>query len=288
LVETYRLELERQRKPAHTVRAYLGDVRSFLEHFGREGGSHFPAGVRTADVRGYLLALRTAEAKPATIHRRRAGLASFFRWALAAQHCRESPMAELELHRVAPLTPPMRRALDVRDKRRLLRTVKEHGSLRDQAVCELLVATAIREDELVHLKLEDLELGERQGSVKVRGKGTRQRDVPLHREVRRVLKAWLAVRPPFGVYLFPGRTGGALNTSSIRRLVDKYERLSGVAGVSPRVLRHTTLTELVRGKKHDLALVAAFAGHSRPATTAIYVQPNRQDLQAAADSLVQD
>ncbi|MCY1083795.1 tyrosine-type recombinase/integrase [Archangium lansingense] len=88
--------------------------------------------------------------------------------------------------------------------------------------------------------------------------------------------------------LLPGRYGDALDTSSIRRLVDKYERLSGVAGVSPHVLRHTTLTELARQKKQDLALVAALAGHSKLATTAIYVQPNMQDLEAAVDSLMED
>jgi site-specific recombinase XerD len=70
--------------------------------------------------------------------------------------------------------------------------------------------------------------------------------------------------------------------------VDKYERLSGVAGVSPHVLRHTTLTELVRQKKQDLALVAAVAGHAKLSTTAIYVQPNMQDLEAAMDSLTED
>ncbi len=86
----------------------------------------------------------------------------------------------------------------------------------------------------------------------------------------------------------PGRYGDALNTSSIRRLVDKYERLSGLDGVSPHVLRHTTLTELVRQKKQDLALVAAVAGHAKLSTTAIYVQPNMQDLEAAVDSLMED
>jgi integrase/recombinase XerC len=166
--------------------------------------------------------------------------------------------------------------------------VKEHGTLRDQAVCELLVATAIREDELVHLKLEDLELGERGGCVRVTGRGARQRTLPLHRDVCRVLSSWLAVRPVLGPHLFPGRYGGALATSSIRRLVDKYERLSGLAGVAPHVLRHTTLSELVhRGGQH-LALVAAYAGHAKVSTTAIYLEPRRQELDAAGDSPLED
>ena len=288
VVEQYRLELERQHKPAHTVRAYLGDVRSFLQHFEREGGSIFPGGVQTGDVRGYLSALRESEAKPATLHRRRAGLAAFFRWAVAAKHCRESPMEGLNVAQLAPLGPPLRRSLNVKDRKRFLATVKEHGTLRDLAVCELLLATAIREDELVHVKLEELELGERSGSVKVQGKGSRKRTLPLHRGVRHVLSSWLAARPALGSYLFPGRYGGALATSSIRRLVDKYERLSGVAGVTPRVLRHTTLTELARRKEHDITLVAVYAGHAKPATTALYLQPNQQDLEAAADSLMDD
>ena len=106
--------------------------------------------------------------------------------------------------------------------------------------------------------------------------------------MRRVLTTWLAARPALGDFLFPGHYGDALSPSSIRRLVDKYERLSGVADVSPHVLRHTTLTELVRRKKQDLALVATTAGHAKLATTAIYVQPHIQDMEATVDSLMED
>lgn len=288
LVAEYLLELERQRKPAHTVRAYLGDVRSFLAYFEREGGSLFPGGVRAEDVRSYLSALRASEAKPATLHRRRAGLASFFRWAVSAKYCRESPVEGLAAVRLAPLRPTQRRALGAKEKERFLASVKEHGTLRDQAVCELLLATAIREDELVHVRLEDVKLGEHSGSVRVQGQGSRKRTIPLHRSVRRALSSWLAARPVLGPFLFPGRYGGALATSSIRRLVDKYERRSGIAGITPHVLRHTTLTELARRKGHDIALVAAYAGHAKPATTALYLQPTQQDMEAAADSLMED
>ncbi|MFY0572897.1 tyrosine-type recombinase/integrase [Archangium lansingense] len=285
VVEAFRRELERQRKPQHTVRAYVGDVRSFRAHFEGEGGSLFPGGVRSDDVRGYLSALK---AKPATLHRRRAGLVSFFRWAVSAKHCSESPVEGLDAVRLAPLRPTQRRALGAKEKKRFLATVKEHGTLRDQAVCELLLATAIREDELVHVRLEDVELGEHSGSVRVQGQGSRKRTIPLHRSVRRALSSWLAARPVLGPFLFPGRYGGALATSSIRRLVDKYERRSGVAGITPHVLRHTTLTELARRKGHDIALVAAYAGHAKPATTALYLQPTQQDMEAAADSLMED
>jgi integrase/recombinase XerC len=285
VVEEYRRELERQQKPLHTVRAYLGDVRSFRAHFERTGGSPFPGGVHRDDVRSYLAAL---EAKPATLHRRHAGLASFFRWAVAAMHCRESPVEGLGASRLASLAPPLRQGLDVEAKKHFLSAVKEHGTLRDQAVCELLLATAIREDELVLMRLEDVELGEHSGSVSVQGKGSRKRTIPLHRDVRTVLASWLAVRPILGPYLFPGRYGGALATSSIRRLVDKYERLSGAVGVTPRALRHTTLAELARRKGHDISLVAAYAGHAKPATTALYLQPTQQDMEAAANSLLED
>lgn len=285
LLEEYRRELERQCKPTHTVRAYVGDVRSFRAHFGRADEVPFPSGVRREDVLSYL---STLEATPATCHRRRAGLTSFFRWAVVARHCRESPVEGLSPARLAPLGPPQRRALGMKEKKRFLATVKEHGTLRDQAVCELLLATAIREDELVHVRLEDVELEERGDRVRVRGKGSRKRTLPLHRDARRALSLWLAAHPALGPYLFPGRYGGALATSSIRRLVDKYERLSGVADVTPRVLRHTTLTDMARREGHDIDRVAAYAGHAKSATTALYLQPTQQNLEAEETLLLKD
>lgn len=284
-LDAFRLELERQEKPPHTVRAYVGDVRAFLKHYSEAGGIHFPAGVRPADVRAFLAALRKAGAKPSTQHRRRAGLSSFFILALAKHWCAESPVVGQKL---PPVEAPLRRALSPQDLRRYLGTVRVHGTPRDLAVCELLAATAIREDELVRLQLEDVTLSERRGAVTVQGKGMRQRTVPLHRDVRRVLAAWLAVRPNLGSHLFPGRAGAQLHTSTVRRIVDRYERLSGVSGVTPHVFRHTVATDLVRRKKKDLALVQRLLGHKTPATTSVYLAPNLQDLEDAVASLVDD
>jgi site-specific recombinase XerD len=282
LVETFRQELLRQARPPHTVRAYVGDVRAFRDYFFREGGTDFPAGVRPADVRDYLSALRVDQAKPATIHRRRSGLVRFFEWCVSTSRCRQSPVLAVGATTLPPIQPPARRALDAKELRRFLRTVRELGSLRDQAACELFAATAIREDELVGIKLEDVVITERRGQVTVRGKGYRLRTLPLHRGAREVLTAWLAMRPALGPYLFPGRYGGRLATSSIRRLVDKYERLSGLVGVAPHALRHSTLTDLVRRKKKDLVLVQVFAGHAKPGTTALYLAPSLEDMEEGA------
>ncbi|MFY0584391.1 hypothetical protein ACN28S_67820 [Cystobacter fuscus] len=125
-MEEYRLDLVRQRKPAHTVQTYLGDVRAFLEHFEREGGSHFPGGVRTADV-----AAPSAWSRPPPSRHHPPPPCRPRQLLPVGRRCAALPRLPHGGPGAAPprtLEQPLRRALDVRDKRRFLRTVKEHGT----------------------------------------------------------------------------------------------------------------------------------------------------------------
>jgi site-specific recombinase XerD len=103
------------------------------------------AGVRPVDVREYLATLRAAGTVPATLQRRCGGLVIFFRWAQATALVRSTPMVDIA---VAAIDPPTRVALRSSELRRLLRSVHQHGSVRDIAICELLAATGLRVAEL--------------------------------------------------------------------------------------------------------------------------------------------
>jgi site-specific recombinase XerD len=282
---SFREELLRQHKPPNTARAYVADVRAFLEDFTAKGGEGFPASVRADDVRAHHGALLRAGTALSTLHRRRAGLAAFFTWATSAGTCRSNPVADIELPRV---DPPVRKVLRQAELRRFLSAVRTHGSSRDVAVCELLAATGLLEKELVQLRVEDVSLGQRRGVLFVRGKGFREREVPLHQEIRRVLTEYLATRQGIGPLLFPGRHGKPLNTSTIRRLVDRYERLSGVAFVTPHTLRHSVATILLREKKVDLVTVQRLLGHASPSTTQLYTSRDEADLDAAVGQLIDE
>lgn len=286
VLDAFEAELVRTHRPRNTVAAYVADVERFAAAYAAEGGQRFPAAVRPADVREYLSKMRADGSKPATLQRRRAGLVVFFRWAEAVGLVRSTPMVDIP---VPAVDPPTRQALRAVELRRLLRAAHQHGSVRDIAIIELFAATGLRVDEMVRLRIEDLELGERRGAVHVLGKGYRQRDVPLHADVRRVLRDWLAARPAStSPYVFPGRReGGVLNRTTVERLLARFARLAGeLPRISPHVLRHTVGTVLIREEGVDPFAVQRLLGHASVATTQLYTAPDQVDLEDAVGRLV--
>jgi integrase/recombinase XerC len=186
-----------------------------------------------------------------------------------------------------PLAQTAPRALSEEQQRALL-WAAEASRARDRAIVVLLLYTALRLHELASLDVEDVSVSARKGLLVVRsGKGDVYREIPLNRPCRDALDGWLKQRRPADddhePALFVGPRGGRLTPRSI----DREER--GVAGragleLSAHVLRHTCVTNLVRGG-NDLVLVAELAGHRRLETTRRYSLPSAADRQAAMEAL---
>jgi len=133
-------------------------------------------------------------------------------------------------------------------------------------------------------------LNNRSGKVIVRsGKGRKYREIPLHKEARQALAAYLEVRPdgsrgdPGGRPLFLGQRG-SLGERGMQMRLAALGKDAGVE-ITPHVLRHTFATRLLREAQADLVTVAALLGHSSVATTAIYTQPGEVDLVEAVEGL---
>ncbi len=154
-----------------------------------------------------------------------------------------------------------------------------------EALLALLVYTGLRVGEAVNLLVNDVILGERSGKVIVRmGKGKKYREVPLHKEARKALAAYMQVRPKgVGDHVFIGQRG-ALGERSVQVRMAALGKKAEVK-VTPHVLRHTFGTRLLREAKADLVTVSALMGHSSVATTAIYTQPSEADLVEAVEGL---
>lgn len=153
------------------------------------------------------------------------------------------------------------------------------GGLRDQAMLYLGLAAGLRVSELVGLRLDDLELDGPYPSLLVRGKGRRQRRLPLWKEATRALRAWLAVRGAAPVpEVFVNRRGEALTCSGFSYLVKKYAHVAMPTGpgrsakrVSPHVLRHTCAMNSLQATR-DIRKVALWLGHSSLRSTEIYLR----------------
>ncbi len=292
LLESFEKWLARHDRSAHSIRAYLSDVRQFIYWYGDQAREPFrPADVDEEIVQGWRDHLQ-CEAMPATVNRKLAALSTFFRWSIEAKLTTDDPTANVngvEQQAVAP------KALTEATMNRILRKAKESGNLRDHALLELLAATGLRASEAAGLTIGDLALGERSGWVTVRmGKGRRRRKVPIHLRARKALMSYLeheklaepeARAAHAGEPLFRNRAAEPLTPYALWYTVKKYARLAEVAGVTPHTFRHSVATRLVRDPETDIVTAATFLGHSRLDTTARYSQPSEEDLTHAAERM---
>lgn len=277
-LEEFREELEREDLSPATVRGYLGDVKLFrawyVESYDEECR---PERIVTREVQEYRTWLQSKGSAPASINRR---LASLQKWLGAAG---STVAAGIKGVRV---TDPGVQALSSTELRRLLREVHKRGESRDIAMIEMLCGTGMRVGELVGLKVEDVEISGRRGSVLIRsGKGRSSRLIPLNVDVRKALAAWVEVRPTgHGEGLYLGQRG-ALTASAVWRLVRQYGDYAGIEELHVHQLRHTVLTRMVRELGMDLATVARISGHRDLRTLMRYCEPSRADLEAAVEGL---
>jgi integrase/recombinase XerC len=174
-----------------------------------------------------------------------------------------------------------------------MRAVERRGSVRDAAIAAMLSYTAVRASECAALDVEDASLTARTREVVVRrAKREEYRRVPLNCAAREAVGAWLGERPEVEEAdgrqpLFVNRAGGRLSARSIGKLVAQLGVDAGIDGLSPHLLRHTCLTNLVRYGR-DLVLVAEVTGHRRLETTRRYTRPDAAALREAMEALPDD
>jgi integrase/recombinase XerC len=158
----------------------------------------------------------------------------------------------------------------------------DETSRRDRAILEVLYASGVRVAELSGLDLEDLDL--REGSVRVLGKGRKERIVPLGGKAVEALQAYLDGREGARGPLFRNHRGRRLTVRSLHRIVRARARAAGLAGrVTPHTLRHTFATHLLDAGA-DLRLIQELLGHARLATTQRYTHVSADRLAKVYDA----
>ncbi len=290
-IAVFLTELRRREASEHTVAAYRRDLTAFAAWFAAHVGQDFAiAAVTPTDVRDFRAHLREAQhRKPATINRKLAALRSFFQWAIAVDRRADTPLATVKDVREEPRAP---RWFPKRDLDRLGREIeaaaKPRVRARDLAVVALLRHTGLRVGELCRLRLRDVTLAERKGSLRVLGKGAKERTIPLNRTVRAALSAYLDARrqrPDAARYeeVFLGQRG-PLTPHAVEKLVRKYARRARLDAFSPHSLRHSFAKSLLDAGE-DLVTVRTLLGHERLDTTARYTHPGARDLEDAVGRL---
>lgn len=276
------LRLERNLSP-HTVRAYLGDITALVTRLQATGHESI-ATLDVAALRAWLHQQHGAGLSRATLARRTACARTF------TAFCHRRGWLDDDPGLLLGSAKPSRHLPKVLDRAEVeavlnLADAGDPKDLRDRAIMELLYATGMRVSELCGLDVDDVDRD--RNTVRVLGKGRKERTVPFGALALRALDAWCVrgrpslVRDGSGPALFLGVRGGRIDQSTVRRIVHaRLARIGGAPDMGPHGIRHTAATHLLAGGA-DLRSVQEILGHASLATTQIYTHVSIERLRAA-------
>ncbi len=296
------LSVERGLSP-RTVSAYVRDARLFMAYV-CEGDDLLPGEGRTLlenaqiPIRKFLAALRNRGVRPATMDRTLASLRSFYRFLQLTEQISKVPQVVTSGHGGRERKLP--RDLSVENILALLALpdlTKARG-IRDLAILEILYGLGLRLAEVVGMNLGDLDFPEQR--IRVRGKGNRERILPLAGQSKLAIIKYLEVRCTAEEYLhvqdgscgheeralpvFLGRPQRRISPRTVQAMLTRYCReLAGMRGVSPHTLRHSFASHLLDGGA-GIRIVQELLGHQNLSTTQIYTHLSRGRLRAAYNS----
>ncbi len=268
----------------HTLDAYRRDLSDFSAFLARRGTGL--ARAAADDIRAYLAALADCGLKPATTARRLAAIRQYCRFLFLEGSRGDDPSAQIDRPRQGRRLPKLLTVDEVEALLAAARAKEGPDGLRLTALLELFYATGLRVSELVGLPLSAL--APDRSVLTVRGKGDKERMVPIGGAGREALAAWLAVRPYYVLgpgrarWLFPSRgQGGHLTRQRAAQLLKALAPEAGLDAerISPHVLRHAFASHLVANGA-DLRAVQAMLGHADIATTQIYTHVQAERLAA--------
>ncbi|HEX2330842.1 MAG TPA: tyrosine recombinase XerC [Candidatus Angelobacter sp.] len=267
------LRSERHASP-HTMRAYTNELQRFAEYAGPD--------IRWKDidhvfVRGFLSSLHEAGLSKVSIARALAAVRSMYKWLAREEIVKQNPaklVATPKLPKKLPRVPTMEEMNGL-----LNAELPEHVAFpeRDRAIFELLYGCGLRNSELVGIELSDIE--DANGVILVRGKGKKQRYVPLEGAAEEALKTYRIERQKLlnaagksTRKLFINRRCGALTTRSVGRIVKQIAIARGLPpDIHPHTLRHAFGTHML-AEGADLRAIQELLGHERLSTTQKYTQ----------------
>jgi len=265
---------------ANTVTNYTIDLKSFSAFLGERDIT----AVDHLVLRIFLAEMRAKNYSKRTIARKLASLRTFFKFLYREGHIKTNPITAILTPKLDKKLPVV---LDVAKVARLVQSPPEDAvsGLRDRAILETLYSAGIRVSELVGLDLDDVDFIS--GVIKVLGKGSKERMVPIGEPALAAIRRYVEERDDAKVRdrdaVFLNKSGKRLTDRSIRRIIDKYIRACSIQEhISPHSLRHSFATHLLdRGA--DLRSVQELLGHMNLSTTQIYTHVTMERLKTVYD-----
>ncbi len=297
---TFEHYLSNQDRSPLTASGYLADVKHFSAWFEQTNHEVLnPERVTPSDVKAYKQHLLVTDRRAAsTVNRHLAALSAYFKWARETNQIHSDPTEKVKSVQQVVSAPKW---LDKHEQFALQRAIERDLQLsklrypkrwvtrrRDASLVLFLLNTGLRLSEATAMRLGDIQISERKGSVHVQnGKGSKQRNVPLNTEARNALQEWLDVRPVTDsdhIWLAVESGSDGLSGRAVQRILQRYAQDAGLEELTPHICRHTFAKNLVNSGA-GLEKVAALLGHTNLNTTRLYITPDERDLERAVEAL---
>ncbi len=285
-VHSFLLYMQEQKDASpHTIRNYGQDLRAFVLYLRQQNPEfiHSAEKVAALDIRAYISSMMETNAR-SSISRKLSSVRSFFRWLAKNNYVTFDIASRVPLPKAEKKLPSFLTISQIED---LLKTssLETKEGLRDHAILELLYSTGMRVGELVSLNCSDLEFStllDEGGTIRVLGKGRKERVVVFGVLARHAVQSYLSLRSQGSSTdekaLFLNQRGGRLTARSVERMVSLCARKANLSSdVTPHTLRHSFASHLLANGA-DLRLIQELLGHSSLSTTQKYTHIEMQQL----------
>lgn len=279
------IELELGRS-LNTSKAYRKDLENLVD-FAKGRGCNDFSDIGIMELRGWLADQRNSGLTAATIARRATAARTFFAWATHNGLLSDDPASSLVIPKVSKRLPHVlaqNQATEIMQRAAVRADDESPEHTRDLAILELMYATGIRVGELVGLDINDIDESRR--TIKVTGKGNKQRVVPFGSIAHKALTQYLKTarnqmaNEKSGAAVFLGTRGSRIDQRVVRKMVTEVlASIEGVPDLSPHGFRHSAATHLIEGGA-DIRAVQEMLGHASLSTTQLYTHVSMDRLRA--------
>lgn len=283
--------LQNDKSPG-TIGTYLKNIRLFADYISQTYDEPFnPIKVTTLDIKEYRNFLLNVQSQSVnTINNKLASLSKFFKFLHKSGVVTNNPC--LNIKKIKMQSPVKRVIVDQLTFKKLRREVERDGRPVEKVIIAYLFYTGVRVSELINIRLDDIVINPRSGTLKIRsGKGLKYREIPLNASVRDATNGYLEYRKIKKIqspYLIVTERSGKsrASRSSINKILKKYGKRIGFPDISPHSARRYFLTQILAVS--SLSVAKELAGHSNINTTILYTPASQQEKEIAVSKLTND
>ncbi|ODM28159.1 hypothetical protein A7W90_12250 [Clostridium sp. Bc-iso-3] len=279
--------LNKSDKSSGTISTYTANIIGFIKYYVESYGEEFiPENVIMMDLkdyRNYLLNIKRQKAS--TINNKIAALKEYFFFLKSNGIIKDNPAENMKKIRTNKPTAP--KGFSDSDFRKIKRYVYRSQKNLWIVVFELLSKTGVRVSELINIRLADITINERSGNLRVIGKNQKERNIPLHLDVRKAITAYMEVRDRMSIssdFLLISERKRPFTRSGIFKMLKRWENDTNIK-IHPHMFRHHFAIQILNTPKSDINTVQYLLGHESIESSAIYLKVRQEDLEKSINAL---